>query len=116
MKLNTRKKARELRARHGKAECLRRSLALLTGVELNRVRYAAATSRAFMEHGDGNGTLIAGVLRDHFPDTTKNTLRTYAHSIGACADWSALYWRAAGRHHSTWLPKYRNVPSHGSRY
>lgn len=114
--VSRRSKARELRAKYGKAECERRALSLLTGVELNRIRYAAATSRAFALFGDGDGRLIAGVLRDHFPDEMKRVLRTYARSIGDCGDWSALYWQAAGKRHSTWLPRYKAVPQHDSRY
>jgi hypothetical protein len=41
--------------------------------------YASLVKKALAQYGDGNGHLISGVYRDHFPELVKEKLRFYAH-------------------------------------
>lgn len=67
-----------------------------------RDRYAALIDAAVATHGDGDGLLISGVYRDHFPEDVKDELRKAARRIAKAWDESAWYWRKAGRRMGTW--------------
>lgn len=64
--------------------------------------WCAAIADAREAHGDGNGVLISGVYRDHFPEWRKATLRALAHGQTFATDASIAHWRAAGRRLETW--------------
>jgi hypothetical protein len=61
----------------------------------------ALVSIARKTYGD-HGPLVSGVYRSHFPDVTKDALRTIAHTATRYADMSVAHWRAAGRTIGTW--------------
>jgi hypothetical protein len=74
----------------------------LAAASVTRDTYQAAINRAFAAYGDGDGVLISGVIRDHFPDPIKDSLRVLAHEISAHSDKSLAHWRASGRRVQTW--------------
>ncbi len=59
-------------------------------------RYLALGSAALGEYGT-QGPLIAGVLREHFPEPVKDELRRLAHAQSEERDVAWAHWRAAGR-------------------
>lgn len=48
--------------------------------------YKATINAALDCYGEGNGRLISGVIRDHFPDGVKNRLRFLAHGLPMVKD------------------------------
>lgn len=50
------------------------------------------------------GSIISGIYSDHFPDVTKESLRTYAGLISEHTQMSIVQWREAGRRISTLRP------------
>lgn len=73
----------------------------ITAAIEHQKHYRAYASEAFKTYGDGNGVLISGVLRDHFPEEVKTILRTHAHGKTDCHDRAFAHWRAAGKTLST---------------
>lgn len=65
-------------------------------------RWGRAVDSALAEYGDGNGRLISGVVRDHFPEKVKNRLRLYAHSASKAGDVGHAHWAAAGKRTPFW--------------
>lgn len=59
-------------------------------------------SEALRQHGDGDGVLIAGVIRDHFPPEVKEHLRGAAHTASDLRGISLAHWQAAGKTPATW--------------
>lgn len=91
--------------RHTKAE--RQAFALRAEAAIIREHYARAEYGAAMQvararFGDGDGILISGIGRSHFPASVKVILRRLAQAPGALADASLSDWRAAGRRLHTW--------------
>ena len=58
--------------------------------------------RSLAIYGNGDGVLISGVYRDHFPDAVKDALRVHAHGASDFSAKSLAHWRAAGRTLDTW--------------
>lgn len=58
-------------------------------------RHTALVQQALDDYGD-QGSLISGVIRDHFPDSVKDELRYYAHGGTLLADTSAAHHQASG--------------------
>lgn len=58
--------------------------------------------RALKRYGDGDGVLISGVFRSHFPEEVKERLRQHARDKADYSDISHAHWRAAGRRTHTW--------------
>jgi hypothetical protein len=48
--------------------------------------HVAAVQAAIRRYGEGNGQLISGVARDHFPDRVKNRLRALARGVSVQND------------------------------
>jgi hypothetical protein len=74
-------------------------------LELARVTdrmHADTIARMVQTFGDGNGVLISGVYRDHFPETVKADLRTLAHTASDYLARSAAHWQFAGKRITTW--------------
>lgn len=61
-----------------------------------RLQYRRAVDDALSTYGDGNGVLISGVVRDHFPMDVKDNLRTLAHTSSDLGAQAYAHWRAAG--------------------
>ena len=58
---------------------------------------------ALQAHGDGDGVLISGVYREHFPVDVKDRLRALAHARTAAEDYSLAHWTyGARRTAATW--------------
>ncbi len=57
---------------------------------------------AFKRYGD-QGSMISGVVRDHFPKPMKDRLRDISRKVGKLLDESFYDWRLAGKHHATWI-------------
>jgi hypothetical protein len=79
-------------------------------IELSRItqlerQYHCAVSIAESKYGDF-GPLISGVVRDHFPDETKNELRALCVAINDATDSSYVAWRQSGRKTHTWRALY----------
>jgi len=53
--------------------------------------YQYVIDAALKRYGDGNGRLISGVIRDHFPDNVKNRLRFLAHGLPLVKDAERLH-------------------------
>lgn len=53
-------------------------------------------------YGDGEGVLISGCYRYHFPAAVKDDLRHLAHTATDYWARSSAHWRAAGRTLDTW--------------
>lgn len=68
-----------------------------------RREYDRMVMAALDAHGDGTGVLISGIVRDHFPELVKATLRIFAHDGPQWADRSLAHWQAAGKRRETWL-------------
>ena len=60
-------------------------------------------------YGDGNGQLISGVYRDHYPNWVKDQLRQAIGKANDYGDRSAAHWVAAGRRIYTWREVYREA-------
>jgi len=58
-------------------------------------RHAALVDEALAKYGD-HGSLISGVIRDHFPDDVKDQLRYFAHGGSYLADASVAHHLASG--------------------
>lgn len=75
------------------------------------LRLAYAHSRAHSKlaqwadnrFGEGDGQFIAGVVRNHYPERVKSTLRYLARRVSFYLDSSRNTWRYAGRRHGTWM-------------
>ena len=63
--------------------------------------YRRAVDSAIALYGD-RGPLIAGVVRDHFPEQVKDHLRQLAHGTSRQADISIAHWRASRRTTDAW--------------
>jgi hypothetical protein len=48
--------------------------------------YQYVIGSALKRYGDGDGRIISGVIRDHFPDDVKNRLRFLAHGLPMVRD------------------------------
>lgn len=58
---------------------------------------------ALRDHGEGDGVLISGVYRDHFPREVKDTLRDLARAETFAWDASLAHWiGGSGRRAETW--------------
>lgn len=78
---------------------------------LDALRIAYAYSRAHSKlcawadrrYGEGNGQVISGGHREHFPSAVKDTLRHLARGVSLAMDESRRLWRLAGKRRVTWL-------------
>lgn len=52
--------------------------------------------------GDGDGVLVSGVFRDHFPDAVKTRLRYLNRAANRAQDFSFYLWKYSGRTTETW--------------
>jgi hypothetical protein len=84
------------RARH---EAMARSY--LDNAIVTERMYHATASRALIAYGD-HGSLISGIVRDHFPEATKTDLRTLCSLFARDFERSVAHWAAAGRRIETW--------------
>jgi hypothetical protein len=66
-----------------------------------RFRYNQEVERALRTYGD-HGSLISGVVRDHFPPCVKDRLRQLCASYNLLVDRSLECWRQDRRRLSTW--------------
>jgi hypothetical protein len=48
--------------------------------------YQHVIGAALKRYGDGDGRIISGIIRDHFPDDVKNRLRFLAHGLPMVKD------------------------------
>ena len=64
--------------------------------------YHDAIRDAKAVYGDGNGQLISGIYRAHFPNETKESLRMLARETSELSARSLAHWQAAGRRVETW--------------
>lgn len=81
-------------------EAIARQYAVLSAAERGMwLQLVTIGARTF---GDGNGVLISGVYREHWPDRLKHDLRTLAHSEGEYSARSFAHWQAAGKRLATW--------------
>ena len=48
--------------------------------------YQHVVSQALKRYGDGDGHIISGIIRNHFPDGVKNRLRFLAHGTSMVKD------------------------------
>ena len=63
--------------------------------------YQYLVDDALRQYGD-HGSLISGVIRDHFPIDVKTRLRRLARRYSHASEVSRAHWRAAGRRLDTW--------------
>ena len=73
--------------------------------------WSELVNHAALTYGDGNGSLISGVYRDHYPDHIKDALRTLAHARTAALDASARQWGLSRRHMTTWRRMFAEMES-----
>lgn len=66
-------------------------------------QYGELVSYGLRLFGEGDGRLISGCYRSHWPELFKNTLRTLAHSSGEHYSRSLAHWYAARKTRATWL-------------
>lgn len=71
--------------------------------------WAHQVGEAILRHGDGNGVLISGVYREHFPEDVKSSLRALAHGATFAREKSCAHWQAAGKRMSTWRAEYQRM-------
>jgi hypothetical protein len=71
--------------------------------------YGALTTMMVCTYGDGNGNLISGCYRDHFPHAVKDDLRHLAHTATDYRSRSSAHWRAAGRTMQTWRDMWQQL-------
>jgi hypothetical protein len=58
---------------------------------------------AAKEYGDGDGKLISGIYRSHYPETIKNALRLMCKLGNECTDNSLKHWTIGARRRAiTW--------------
>lgn len=76
-----------------------RNLAELGALRLRQADTLA--SKALEQYGD-HGSLIAGCVRDHFPEPVKAMLRRLYYGSTETFDRSLAHWKAAGRYVNTW--------------
>ncbi|HWH75946.1 MAG TPA: hypothetical protein VNT76_01195 [Candidatus Binatus sp.] len=88
-----------------KAQHIAVSLEYLELARVTDQMHLATIGRMVAAFGDGNGILISGVYRDHFPETVKTDLRTLAHTASDYLARSASHWRFAGKRLQTWRHK-----------
>jgi hypothetical protein len=60
-------------------------------------RWIRNVDLAMLTYGDGNGRLISGVVRDHFPEKVKDKLRALAHEGVEYGDAARAHWKASGK-------------------
>lgn len=63
--------------------------------------YGVIAGLALDTYGN-HGSYISGIVRDHFPVETKDTLRSLARRLDREASRSLAHWRAAGRTTRVW--------------
>jgi hypothetical protein len=68
---------------------------LAKAVESQRM-YHAEVRRACGTYGD-HGPLVSGIVHDHFPEPTKNLLRTLAHAVTTYGDIAHAHYVASGK-------------------
>lgn len=74
----------------------------LLAAEHLRMALSHAISAALREYGDGDGRLISGVYRGHFPEEVKEVLRGLNRDINTLEDSSVFKWEIAGKRMHTW--------------
>lgn len=72
-------------------------------------RIEGCITEAIMLHGNGNGILISGVYRGHFPESTKEQLRQFHRLKNGYWGASLDCWLRGGRRRSTWLREVRGM-------
>ena len=66
---------------------------------------------ATVRHGDGSGTLISGVYRDHYPKDVKALLRYHARAQGEAIDTAYALWRKSRRSRDLFRARRREFAS-----
>lgn len=79
-----------------RADHTRRARQLSTLLDTLEEEFDRATTCALRDYGD-DGPLIAGCVREHFPEHIKSTLRDLASAKGDVRDAAYAHWRVAGR-------------------
>jgi hypothetical protein len=85
-----------------KAQHHREALYAIQSARILRTAYYDLVAQAESIYGD-HGQLISGVIRDHFPDTVKDTLRSLCRQISRESDRSLAHWYAARKAFHTWI-------------
>lgn len=75
---------------------------ILSSCTICAARGLHPTEHESLNHG--TGAIISGIYSDHFPDMTKESLRTYAGLISEHTDLAIVQWRTAGRRLDTLRP------------
>ena len=78
----------------------------LEQAQQTRQHYDDLLQAAILSHGDlpPGKSAISGIYAEHFPESIKNDLRTYAHNIGVQIEQAYALWRKAGRRMHTLRP------------
>lgn len=71
--------------------------------------YYAEIDLAKRIFGDGDGVLISGVYREHFPESVKYMLRYLIQRINETHNVAKLYWIASGKRQSTFNAAYMQM-------
>lgn len=61
-----------------------------------------ALRQAFALYGNGNGVLVPGCYREHFPEPCKDWLRLLGRTADMYRSRSVAHWQAAGKRLQTW--------------
>jgi hypothetical protein len=80
------------------------------GIEHSR-KHSELVQAAHKKYGDGNGTNISGIHREHYPEHVKNELRHHAHSVSHHND-LGMKARPKGVRHSTMVKLGQTVAKH----
>jgi len=65
-------------------------------------QWRSIVDRSLATYGDGDGVLVSGIYRRHFPVETRDELRKLAYAATEYRDRSRAHWRASGRKLETW--------------
>ena len=74
-----------------------RAIACLRDAYRAHRRWQRAIQAARREHGDGNGVLVSGIYRDHFPADVKDALRALVDASNRALCDAQMAWRQTGR-------------------
>lgn len=82
-------------------EHYREALYALRAATILETAYCALAHHALCVYGH-EGSLISGIVRDHFPVETKDTLRSLTIRYSREERRSMAHWQASGRRLATW--------------
>ena len=84
-----------------KAQHVAFAVRMIAVARTREAAYQCLVGEALRQYGD-HGSLISGVIRDHFPPEVKTNLRRLARRYSHASEVSRAHWRAAGRRLETW--------------